>query len=257
MEKRFMSDPFYFRVKGEYALFTDPTTKGGGEKFTYQLPTYQALKGIAEAIYWKPTLVCIIDSVKVINKIRTESIGVRALKQDYTSDLNYYTYLCDVDYFVKFHFEWNLNRKDLEQDRNLMKHQEMLLRSLSKGGRRDIFLGTRECIGHVERITKEQYDNCKLVIGREGAYDSSSASFGMMFHSFSYPGESYKDNNNLIALYSNIIMRNGEINFVRPEDCTVHNIIGNYSIKQFDKDNVKFVDLELGEMNKAGQNYEL
>ena len=57
MERKFKSKPFYYRVKGEYALFTDPVTKGGGEKFTYQIPTYQALKGITEAIYWKPTLI--------------------------------------------------------------------------------------------------------------------------------------------------------------------------------------------------------
>ena len=50
MERKFKSKPFYYKIKGEYALFTDPITKGGGEKFTYQIPTYQALKGITEAI---------------------------------------------------------------------------------------------------------------------------------------------------------------------------------------------------------------
>ena len=45
-----------YKVYGEYALFTDPLTKTGGEKFSYQVPTYQALKGITESIYWKPTL---------------------------------------------------------------------------------------------------------------------------------------------------------------------------------------------------------
>ena len=31
---------------------------------------------------------------------------------------SYYTYLCDVEYEVRAHFEWNLNRPDLEVDRN-------------------------------------------------------------------------------------------------------------------------------------------
>ena len=31
-----------FKVYGKYALFTDPITKIGGEKFSYQIPTYQA-----------------------------------------------------------------------------------------------------------------------------------------------------------------------------------------------------------------------
>jgi CRISPR-associated protein Cas5d len=31
---------------GRYALFTDPLTSIGGEEFSYQVPTYDALKGI-------------------------------------------------------------------------------------------------------------------------------------------------------------------------------------------------------------------
>jgi CRISPR-associated protein Cas5d len=34
-----------FVVHGRYALFSDPITRVGGEKFSYQVPTYQALKG--------------------------------------------------------------------------------------------------------------------------------------------------------------------------------------------------------------------
>ena len=49
-----------FRVWGNEALFTDPLTKVGGEKFSYPVPTYQALKGITESIYWKPTLIWVI-----------------------------------------------------------------------------------------------------------------------------------------------------------------------------------------------------
>ena len=44
-----------FQVSGRYALFTDPITRIGGEKATYQTPTYQALKGILESVYWKPS----------------------------------------------------------------------------------------------------------------------------------------------------------------------------------------------------------
>ena len=29
-----------FEVNGDYALFSDPLTRVGGEKFTYQVPTY-------------------------------------------------------------------------------------------------------------------------------------------------------------------------------------------------------------------------
>ena len=53
-----------FKVYGKYALFTDPLTKIGGEKFSYQIPTYQAMKGILESVYWKPTFVWKIDKIR-------------------------------------------------------------------------------------------------------------------------------------------------------------------------------------------------
>lgn len=62
-----------FLVYGRYGLFTDPSTRIGGEKATYGLPTYQALKGITESIYWKPTITWFIDRVRIMHPIVTES----------------------------------------------------------------------------------------------------------------------------------------------------------------------------------------
>lgn len=44
-----------FQVTGDYALFSDPILRVGGEKCSYQVPTYEALKGILQSVYWKPT----------------------------------------------------------------------------------------------------------------------------------------------------------------------------------------------------------
>ena len=115
-----------FQVSGDYALFSDPMTRVGGEKFTYQVPTYEALKGILQSIYWKPTLVWVIDSVRIMNPIQTEAKGIRPIK--YTSnknDLSYYTYLKNCCYQVKAHFIWNENRPELSQDRNENKHHNI------------------------------------------------------------------------------------------------------------------------------------
>lgn len=68
-----------FCVSGRYALFSDPITRVGGEKLTYQVPTYQALKGILESVYWKPTLLWVIDAVRVMNPIRTEAKHIRPI----------------------------------------------------------------------------------------------------------------------------------------------------------------------------------
>ena len=39
-----------FQVSGDYALFSDPVTRVGGEKCSYHIPTYEALKGILQCV---------------------------------------------------------------------------------------------------------------------------------------------------------------------------------------------------------------
>ena len=139
-----------FKVTGDYALFSDPLMRVGGEKCTYQIPTYEALKGVLSSVYWKPTFIWYIDKVRVINKIQTEVKGIRPIKYNGGNDLSYYTYLKNCEYQVQAHFEWNYNRPELEKDRNENKHHEIAKRMILKGGRRDVFLGTRECQAYVE-----------------------------------------------------------------------------------------------------------
>ena len=139
-----------FEVYGTYALFSDPVMRVGGEKTSYHIPTYEALKGITESIYWKPTIIWIIDAVRVMNPIQTETKGIRPIAYNGGNELAYYTYLKDVRYQVRAHFEMNLNHPELEQDRNENKHHNIAKRMVKRGGRRDIFLGTRECQAFVE-----------------------------------------------------------------------------------------------------------
>ncbi|MFR5439516.1 MAG: type I-C CRISPR-associated protein Cas5c, partial [Monoglobus pectinilyticus] len=171
-----------FRLTGRTALFSDPITKAGGEKFNYSVPTYQALKGICESIYWKPTFIWYIDRVRIINPIRTESRGIRVPKyQNNSNDLSIYTYLIDAEYQVEAHFEWNMQREELSADRDENKHFFITKRMLDRGGRRDIFLGARECQGYVEPCTFGEGN---------GYYDNESMSFGIMVHGITYPDES-------------------------------------------------------------------
>ena len=129
-----------YKLTGRYALFTDPITKIGGEKSTYLVPTYEAIKGITQSIYWKPTIIWVIDKIRLINKIRTEAKNVKPISYSGgANELSVYTYLRDVEYRVKAHFEWNLNRPELKSDRNENKHHEIAKKMIRKGGRRDIF----------------------------------------------------------------------------------------------------------------------
>lgn len=216
-----------FKVSGRYALFSDPINRVGGEKISYQVPTYQALKGILESVYWKPTLIWIIDEVRVMNLINTQSQGIRPVNYSGGNTLSIYTYLTNVEYQVRAHFEWNLNRPNLEQDRNENKHYIIANRMIKCGGRRDIFLGTRECQGYVEpcRFGEE-----------EGAYDHYGIlSFGLMFHGFDYPDET--GNDKLVARLWKAEMTDGYLKFIRPEECTVKRELSALRPKKFDETN--------------------
>ena len=98
-----------FEVYGDYALFTDPVMHLGGEKCTLQIPTYEALKGVLSSVYWKPTLIWVIDAVRVMNPIQTEVKGVRPIKYAGGNDLSFYTYLKNCRYQVRAHFIRNEN----------------------------------------------------------------------------------------------------------------------------------------------------
>lgn len=232
-----------FKVSGRYALFSDPINRIGGEKFSYQVPTYQSLKGILESVYWKPTLIWFIDEVRVINLIKTQSQGIRPVNFSGGNSLSIYTYLTNVEYQVRAHFEWNYNRPNLEKDRNENKHYLIAKRMIKCGGRRDVFLGTRECQAYVEP--------CKFGEG-EGAYDNyGSLSFGLMFHGFDYPDETGKDV--LTARLWAPEMNNGYIKFFKPEECTIKREISSMKPKVFDENNFK----GLGEFEEGGAIIEL
>ena len=213
-----------FRVYGRMALFSDPITRVGGEKCSYMLPTYQALKGICDSIYWKPTLMWVVDRVRIMNPIRTEDRGQRVPKYSGGNDLSVYTYLVNVEYQVEAHFEWNEQRPELEKDRNEHKHFLIAKRMLERGGRRDIVLGSRECQAYVEP--------CVFGEGK-GYYDNDSMSFGIMVHGISYPDETGLSK--LQTRLWNAQMKNGIVDFIRPEECTMVMDTVNYSIKKFEK----------------------
>ena len=212
-----------FSVTGKMALFSDPVTRAGGEKCSYQIPTYQALKGILESVYWKPTLIWHIDAVRVMNPIASRSEGIRPIGYTGGNTLSIYTYLTDVAYQVKAHFEWNETRPDLADDRNENKHYFIAKRMIALGGRRDVFLGTRECQAYVEP--------CGFGEG-EGHFDSlPELSFGLMFHGFNYPGETGKNRLQVRFWYPK--MQKGIVEFCRPEECPVVRTIKKQRPKDF------------------------
>lgn len=213
-----------FRVWARYAMFTDPLTRVGGEKCSYHLPTYEALKGICKSIYWKPTFIWYVDQARLMRRIRTQTKGMKPLSYNAPGNtLAIYTYLtgdarsasstevtqgAGVEYQVRAHFEWNPHQAALESDRVDGKHFAIAQRSLERGGRQDIFLGTRDCQGYV--------GPCRF--GSDaGDYDNDGElQYGLMFHSFDYPDETGAGR--LATNFWRPRLVNGVLTFPRPED---------------------------------------
>lgn len=199
-----------YLLTAKNGLFTDPATRLGGEKCTYPVPTYQALKGITESIYWEPTFTWVIDRVRILNAIHTESKNIRPINYNKAGNtLSVYTYLRDIAYQVEAHFIWNQHRPDFAKDRNINKHAARAERYLQVGGTKDIFVGSRECQGYVEPCVFGEGDS---------VYDNTGEiPLGVMFHGFDYPDETGR--NMLAARFWKPVMKNGVIEFIAPWEC--------------------------------------
>ena len=228
-----------FQVTGRYALFTDPLSKVGGEKCSYHVPTYEALKGIAKSIYWKPTLIWVIDEVRVMKRIRTQTKGVKPLDLGGGNSLAIYTFLADVQYQVRAHFEWNEHRPELSDDRIEAKHHAIAQRMIDRGGRQDVFLGTRDCQGYVQA--------CEFGSGAGELDDAGELAFGLMFHGFDYPDET--GGTELHARFWRPTMVNGVIRFSHPQDCTERRFVRSMSVKAFGlNQDIRPVDADASEL---------
>ena len=227
-----------FEVSGDYGLFSDPIMRVGGEKCSYQIPTYEALKGILSSVYWKPTIIWYIDDLRVMSQIQTEVKGMRPIKYSGGNDLSYYTYLKHCRYQVRAHFEWNENRPELAQDRNENKHHNMAKRMIAKGGRRDVFLGTRECQGYV--------GTCVFGDG-PGAYDElPELSFGLMYHGITYADEAYSPETagKMTVNLWYPVMKKGIVHFLRPEACPLKKTVADMPVKPFGESKKNFSCLD-------------
>jgi CRISPR-associated protein Cas5d len=221
-----MKNSISFRLWGRYALFTDPVTKIGGEKCSYHVPTYEAIKGVLKSIYWKPTIIWHVDRLRVMKPLRTQTKGTKPLVWGggkKKSDLSIYTFLHEVEYQVEAHFEWNEHRPELANDRIDGKHFSIARRMLEKGGRQDIFLGTRDCQGYVEP--------CEFGEGESHYDEIDELGFGLMFHGFDYPDETGADE--LHSRFWHATMRKGVLEFPRPEECEIRRFIRKMIPKEF------------------------
>jgi CRISPR-associated protein Cas5d len=122
-------------------------------------------------------------------------------------------------------------------------------RMIERGGRRDVYLGTRECHGDVN----------PCVFGEEagGAYDNiNEFALGYMFHGFTYADEAVREaeKGRLSVRFHEVVMRRGIIEFPEPEKIPDKDrrILHVMAVKQFGEDYGNFMGLKEFSDEEAG-----
>lgn len=156
------------RARGPLAIFSRPELKV--ERVSYPVPTPSAMRGMLEAICWKPAIAWHIERILVLNPIRftafrrnevtnkgsapTATIVTHggpppellADSEDYRAQRNTVA-LCEVDYQVEAHF--TLTPAAGASD-NLAKFVAMFTRRVEQGQAfHQPYLGCRECVADI------------------------------------------------------------------------------------------------------------
>lgn len=145
------------KVRGDFALFT--SHESIPERFSYEVITPSASKGIFESIYWKPEFTWKIREIQVLNEInfmglkRNEvknrmstrsKLSYLSIQDDRTQKNNFIlvkpSYIIRADIIQKPHDEAHIN-----------KHIEIFSRRLNKGQCfRQPYLGCKEYVAYFE-----------------------------------------------------------------------------------------------------------
>lgn len=215
-------------------MFTDPYSHGTQ---SFEVPTYEAVKGILRSIYWKPTFTWIPDELRVMNRICTEEYSVQRRGRGVVQKR-----LMDIRYQVRAHFVWNENRPEFAEDRDEDKHFRIALRSLAHGGRFPVWLGTSDCFGEVRPA--------RFGSG-SGFYDNSGiVDLGDMYHGVNYPDEGWDEftRNTISRRTWHCVMNDGVIRFALPEECTAE-FVRRAGAKRFEKSEEKVTEHAAGRQN--------
>ena len=207
-------------VWGDYACFTRPELKS--EKYSYDVMTPSAARGILEAVFWHPGLRWVIDEIYVLspieftnirrNEVKSRLLSSKAKSAMSGSDIDLYidakadiqqraaTVLKNVHYVIKAHFD--MTDKASETD-NPAKFQEMMKRRLEKGQYyHQPYLGCRE---FPARFRLWEFDTVPTV--------NITTDLGLMLYDMDY-----SDKENITPVFFRARLQNGVLDL---KDCEV------------------------------------
>lgn len=211
------------KVWGDYALLARPELKV--ERYSYDVLTPSAARGILEAIYWHPGLNYVIDQIYVLNPIRFTSIRRNEVKSKISNNnvLSVYNGACkelcistksdivqrsstllkDVSYVIEAHFEMT---KQANETDNPGKFKDILMRRLRRGEcYHTPYFGCREFPVHFSLYEEDEIHT---------AYeDVEEMQLGIMLFDMDY-----SDPGNLQPMFFRAVLKRGVLDL---RDCEV------------------------------------
>ena len=203
-------------VWGDYALFSRPELKT--ERYSYDVITPSAARGILDAVYWHPGMRWVIDKIYVKNPICFTSVRRNEVKSKILASNVLQAYngadkplyisaredivqraaqvLCNVSYVIEAHFE--MTDKANASD-NPGKFKDIIMRRLRRG---ECFhmpcLGCREFPANFALCEEEEIHT---------AYDEvPEKDLGLMLYDMDY-----SDPENIQSMFFHAVMRHGVI----------------------------------------------
>lgn len=211
------------RVWGNYALFSRPELKT--ERYSYDVITPSAARGILDSIFWHPGLRWVVDEICVVKPIRFTSVRRNEVKSKVLASSVLQAYngaekplyistkadivqrasvlLCDVEYVISAHFE--MTEKASVTD-NPGKFKDIVMRRLRKGEFYSTpYLGCREFPAHFCLCGEEEVKT---------AYEEvEEKDLGLMLYDMDYSGKEEPQ-----PMFFRAIMRRGVLDL---RDCEV------------------------------------
>lgn len=211
------------RVWGDYALFSRPELKV--ERYSYDVITPSAARGIMDAIYYHPGMRWIIDKIHVVKPIRFTSVRRNEVKSKISASNVLQAYngadkalymsskqeivqrasilLTDVEYVIEAHFE--MTEKANETD-NPGKFKDITMRRLKKGECYHMpYFGCREFPAHFALCEEEKIETVYETVPEKD--------FGIMLYDMDY-----SDPENIQPMFFRAVMRQGVLDL---RDCEV------------------------------------
>ncbi|WP_028478992.1 type I-C CRISPR-associated protein Cas5c [Nocardia sp. CNY236] len=192
--------PLVVEVSGDYACFTRPEMKS--ERFSYEVITPSAARGILEAIFWKPEFDYIIVKIEVLKPIRWFAIRRNEVKSMVSDD---WVRRAIADPGLRYDVEDDRDQRNTVGLRDVayriyaqirlrshatateMAYRDQLRRRVDRGAcYSQPFLGTREFSARFGKAT-----SAEPISGRR----DKDKDLGVMLHSIAYGpdgGETYR-----------------------------------------------------------------